>query len=74
MTDVIHNTPDGKMRTTKDEKPHLWEEGKAGVLFLASRMASALPAEAIKDTRTRKGCKCRKTFFCVINPRAGFSN
>jgi hypothetical protein len=31
------------------EKPHLWEEGKAGVLFLASRMASALPAEAIKD-------------------------
>jgi hypothetical protein len=49
-TDLIYDTPDGKMRTIKAEKPHLWEEGKAGVLFLASRMASALPAEAIKDT------------------------
>ncbi len=50
MTDVIHNKPDGKMWAMKAEKPHLWEEGKAGVLFLASRMASALPAEAIKET------------------------
>ncbi len=49
MTNLIHNKPDGKMRTIKAERPHLWEEGKAGVLFLASRMASALPAEAIKD-------------------------
>jgi hypothetical protein len=39
-----------KMRKIKSKTPHLWEEGKAGVLFLASRMASALPAEAIKNT------------------------
>jgi hypothetical protein len=49
MPDLFHNTPSGKIRKIKPEKPHLWEEGKAGVLFLASRMASALPAEAIKD-------------------------
>jgi hypothetical protein len=46
--------PNGKMRTIKPEKPHLWEEGKAGVLFLASRMASALPAEAIKYANIKK--------------------
>ncbi len=48
MPDLFHNTHNGKMRKIKPEKPHLWEDGKAGVLFLASRMASALPAEAIK--------------------------